>query len=294
MNTYVAERYIEHIDRLLLGVEPVDAARRRRLAQPLEVAIEPNRPLGPVLSGAEQRYLWGLLNAGRKLPDTWNRLERHHSCLLALRFRAGVGDRVDLRVLDPSQQYVPRRIRIPLVPLGAPPNSVLLDGLPIGQRARRLGLFPGAAYPVSESVTGLRGRAVVDVGGQLVPARWPRVDALDAAGQVVGAAHGDQFGEFLLLLAPEAITVAALPSPFALTVRVRGRKPPPAPPDPLLVAADPFWDLPQEVAAAPGVVPDPVMDGTAAIPAYAASVSRAVAFTYGVLISSGVAPFEIT
>ncbi len=293
MNTYVAERFDELIDRLLLRLEPIDAARRRRLAQPIEVAIEPRKPLGPGLSIPEQRYLSGLLNHGIPLADTWDRLERHHSCLLALRFRPGIGDQIDLRVLDPSERFVPRRLRIPLLPLGAP-DLMLLAGLPIVQRSRRLGLFPGAAYDVSESGTGLRGRAVVRVAGKLVPARWPRVDALDGNGLVVGAAHGDQHGEFLLLLAPEAIQAAALPSPFTLSVWVRGRKPPPAPPASLLVEADPFWDIPQEVAAAPGTSPDPVMDGTAAIPAYTASVTQPVTFTYGVLISSGVAPFEIT
>ena len=303
MNTVLASRYDEIIDRLVLGIEPVDGARRRRLAQPVEVIVEPRLPFGNPLSPEEKAWLISLRERttgpearGRALVDSWSRAERHPSCLHALRFRQEIGDRVDLRILDRSQRFVPRRLRVPLVPLGAPPDLALLDALPVGQRSRRPALFPGAAYDVSECVTGLRGRAVVRAGvpPRLIAARWARVQALDQNNRVVGVAHADHQGEFLLLIAPEAVQVADLPSPFTLSVRVRGTKPPPAPPPREIVDVDAFWDIPRETAAAPGSVADPVMDGTAPVPAFTASVSRAVDFTFGALISGGIAPFEIT
>ena len=63
-------------------------------------------------------------------------------------------------------------------------------------------------------------------------------------GVVVGRAHGDDRGEFLLLLGPGAATGPDLAFPIQATVTVFGPDPPPPPgPD---AALDPLWDLPLE------------------------------------------------
>jgi len=296
MNRYLSSRYVEVIQSPLLGLEARDAARGQRAAQRLDIVLEPQRPW-PMPPDAD-RYLTTLRERGRRLEDICPRLDRHASGLFVLRFRADAGNDVDLRVVDRSERFVPRRIRVPLVPLGSPPSLSLLDRTSMARRFRRLALFPGAAYPVSESVTGLRGRAVIREG---VPprdlvARWPRVEALDDGGATIAVAHGDQHGEFLLLLPPAATDrLATLPNPFNLNVRVTGRKPVPAPPSALYAAVDPFWDLPIEVAGPPGSSPDDVMAGTAAIPHYNASATRLVTFTFGATVStSGHAPFKLT
>jgi hypothetical protein len=180
----------------------------------------------------------------------------------------------------------------------------------VGQRSRFPAFFPGAAYDTSDRVTGLRGRVLVSRGGNPpTPVRWPRVAAsLDAAGgrgprpaggATIAWAHGDQHGEFLLILPPEAIAPPATSLPASLTLQVTayGRLDLPAFVPPALVqAADPFWDLPLEVIGAPGIAPetDLVALGRVIPPDYDGSATQSVAFTYSLLISSGVPPFVIT
>jgi hypothetical protein len=182
-----------------------------------------------------------------------------------------------------------------------PEKLSVLDALPVARRSRFPALYPGAAYDTSERVTGLRGRVVTAPGGSpAVLVRWPRIEAaLVAGGPPVAWAHGDQHGEFLLILPPEAIAPPAtgLPAPLTLQVTAHGRKSLPAGPPPALVrAADPFWDLPLETAGPPGTDPD--VDAVAlgrTIPAdYDGSATQTVAFTYSQIISSGVPPFALT
>jgi hypothetical protein len=114
---------------------------------------------------------------------------------------------------------------------------------------RRPGLYPGAAYDLSGLATGLRARAVWRIAGKTVPARWVRVRA-ERAGQPLAHAHGDDRGEFLLLLGPDAGQF--LPLALALDVIVMA---PPQPPDLAALASalrkDPLADLPLEPVAPP-------------------------------------------
>jgi hypothetical protein len=301
MNLVLPSRFVETFTRLLLGLQPMDALRLQRVAHRLEMRIEPKPWVDP-LTDEQQRHLRNYMNARRPLSDGWTRVTRHATGRYALSYDVGQGSAITVRILDPTERTVPRRLEIPLVSLGAPEDVAILDALPVGQRSRMPFLYPGAAYDVSERVTGLRGRVVVSDGGvppKLVRVRWPRIEArLPGSLVPVAWAHGDHRGEFLLVLPPESIAAPAaqMPTVLSLDVTAHGRKAllPVVPP--LLVrGADPFWDLPLEVLGVPGTPPtaDNVAVGRA-IPAGYASVTQTVTFAYSQIISSGVAPFDIT
>jgi hypothetical protein len=154
------------------------------------------------------------------------------------------------------------------------------------RRVRRPAFFPGAAYDFNPTSTGLRGRAMR--GGK--PMRWARIVAtLDGTSVVVGRAHGDDRGEFLLLINSSDTTGSATPNPLRIQVSVVGPAAAPVPPAGDPDALDPLWDLPLEIMAAPGVN-DPVATGEQLPnqpPAqnYTATVTRVVEFTLGKCLS---------
>ena len=300
MNQVVPDVYVEHIERLVLGIEPRDAKRRQRIAHPIEIAIE-----GPPLTTDMKR---GLRDNGRVLTDTMRRVPRHSSCRHVLVYGLPPKPDITLRFLDRYQRFVPRRIKVPLVMMTDPTDPTELDtidappAVPVGSRpgtlrTRRPQLFPGAAYDLSEQTTGLRGRVVrPDAADPTVfhPARWARIDAV-RNGAPVGTAHADHKGEFLLLLDPEAVREGQLVA--NLTVAVTAHAPLNAlpPPSALDEEVDPLWDLPLETLAAPGTILDGVADGTTLPPGYTTgSATQNVEFQYGVLRSLGVPPFTIT
>ncbi|MGC3992803.1 MAG: hypothetical protein QM779_01515 [Propionicimonas sp.] len=101
-----------------------------------------------------------------------------------------------IRLFDPTRRYVARRLGVTPWPW-----ADLVDPLPahlvaVAARTLPVWLFPGAAHPVPRGTTAIRGR-VTDAAG---PLPWARVDATDLGGTVLGHAHGDDRGEFLLLL----------------------------------------------------------------------------------------------
>jgi hypothetical protein len=95
---------------------------------------------------------------------------------------------------------------------------------------------------------------------------------------VVGRAHGDDRGEFLLLLDSAASGLGDLSLTLTAEVTVFG------PPGPGPVSNDPLRDLPIETLAAD---PDDVSPGEKLPAGYAATVhsSRAVDFPLGVLLT---------
>jgi hypothetical protein len=266
VNTFLAARFAESVRRLALGLEPIDVYRGGRIAHALDVRVE------------------GLPARSAEL------LSRHSSCLHVLLFGPDVEAPVDVRLLDETRRYVPRRIRFAIVEAddvlaaeeaGAP--------VPAASRTWRPALFPGAAYDVSRRATGIRGRVLR--GGE--PLRWARVEArLPGGGALLGRAHGDDRGEFLLLLGVNPTNLGDLVSPLAIEVVVRAPAAAPVPATPDQPALDPYWDLPLEVAAAPGAV-DPVSTGETLPAGYAAGVveTRPVDVPLG-RISSATAPFE--
>lgn len=244
-NLFLPGRYTEQVRRLALGIEPLDAVRATRVLHPIQILVE--RPAAD-------------------LPRP--RLVRHLSGLFVLVHERGVPTTLDLRLCDLGEpghppgyrpatdrrRLVPRRLRVEI------PTAVLADTLPIARRARRPALFPGAAYDITDSVTGLRGRVLW--GG--VPVRWARVQARRpgaAAGEApVGRAHCDDRGEFLMLVAPQAAPMSTLERPFELDLVAYAPLPPVPLPPPPVREADGLWDLPVEVLSLSGD-PDPVANG---------------------------------
>jgi hypothetical protein len=271
MNTIIPDAYDEGLHRLALGLELIDAARQGRIARPIRATRD-----GTPRPASRTRPWWR--DDPRFAADGLRRIDRHNSSLFTLLFTPGVKDRVAVRLDDPGRRFVPRRLAIPI------PTEAGADARPYTDRVRRPALFPGAAYDVSESATGLRGRVVRDNR----PMRWARVEARTAGanGVVVGRAHGDDRGEFLLLL---GTSPAVAGTPIAVTVYGPAAAPAPATPD--LPGLDPLWDLPLEVVPAPD---DPggdrVSTGEALPAGYVAGPSRTVPLPLGA-IRSETAPF---
>jgi hypothetical protein len=281
MSSALAERHDVRTQRLALGIELLDGQRGSRVAQPLPVVLE----------GAPGE-----------------RLARHDSCLYALTYRRGLyrpppepADPVlvTLRFLAPQRQYVARRLQFRLLDpstLAAADDADPPAGDPalLGRRRiRKVTLFPGAAYDVGPTATGLRGRCRRASDG--TPVRWVRVEAWtqDAFGgrvDLVGRAHGDDRGEFLLLVRPGASGVGPLDLGAGLSLVVDVHAPP-VPDDVPMAdrAADPLWDLPVEHVSAAGPA-DAVTLGER-IPAGSTLTSRIETFTLGRCLTSEIAPF---
>jgi hypothetical protein len=87
---------------------------------------------------------------------------------------------------------------------------------PIRAAARQVNpwLLPGPAYEPTPGTTGLRGTLLRGT----TPVKWPRVRALGPANEVLGHAHGDDRGEFLLLL--ESTGTIPPPPPSSLPIRL--------------------------------------------------------------------------
>jgi len=267
MNEILPEFFAENVRRLALGLEPLDAPSRERIPFPIRVTFD-NAPLGL-----------------RRPP-----VDRHHSCLYALLFDPSFDDLVDLRFFEPpvtfglrvwsaSIRYVPRRLRIPIR------TRATADAKPFTDRVRRPVLFPGPAYDVQSLATALRGRVLRN--GQ--PMRWARVEArLTGTATVIARAHGDDHGEFLLVLGSNPVMPLLSPddSQFDLDVEVFGPATPPVPPDPDSPFFDSLWGLPLEepasLAAVDPVVPDdPIFAGDLQPAGYTKSVLKVVTFTLG-------------
>jgi len=244
MNVFLPEMFVEHVDRLALGLEPRDAVSRLRPARLVDIAVD-----GPPQLGADPP-VWPEPNAAAGRPA----LHRHGSGRYVLLFARHIDSPVDVRLVPRDRRYVPRRLRFAI-----PTNATVLaeetagTDVPTTNRIWEPALFPGATYDVADSQTTVRGR--VTRGGR--PVRWTRVDA-SADGQVVGRAHGDDRGEFLLVLGQNTGAVGDLPPTLPVTIDVYARDPE-LPVDP----TDPLGDLPLELAAAAGTTPDDVSAGIA-------------------------------
>jgi hypothetical protein len=293
MTLPLASRFDERRLRLRLGVEPRDAVRQCRLTHPVDLRLERERfaqPFAPPpLTTDEVAWLQSLQAGGLQLADELTRVARHPSARHAIIAGPGTPAQVDLRLLDKDRRYVPRRLRIPLA---AGP----IDDIPIGQRSRRPWLWPGAAYPVEARATGLRGRVAVDVGGVRQAVRWARIQARRSAALApIAWAHGDDRGEFLLILPPEALGSGAELGTLTLIVEARGRLGLPANPPPELVrAVDSTWDLPRETLAAPGTLPDTVAEGRAMVAELTGLARRPVTFRYSAILGDAEPPFVIS
>jgi hypothetical protein len=255
--TPLPSRYAVRDHQLAIGIEPVDALRGQRVMTPLRMTAD-------------------------RLPLTSKvaRMERHDSGLHAIRYQPDLPlDRIAVRLFDAREplyslaadrrRYVPRRLEIPFR------TAVQADVQPAAHRIRRPRFFPGAAYPISDTATGVRARVMRGAS----PLRWCRVEARVGA-ELVGRAHGDDRGEFLLIIQPEASGVGDFLDPFDVAVRVYGRAANPVPPSPETPSIDPLWDVPLEVLPAPGA-PDPVSTGDQLPAGYVELAARDVNLTLG-------------
>jgi len=289
MNQFLPSRFEERVERLALGIEPMDAISARPLTYQLQIQHDAS-----------------LLGLPR--PP----IERHTSNRYALRYQPGLMTTFDLRFFDQPDRFykpehdrrriVPRRLRVPILSLTdvetqeqAEADAANTNVKDFRRRIRRPTFFPGAAYDFN-GTTSLRGRVTRGGGGN--PMRWARVVAtLEGTSVIVGRAHGDDRGEFLLLINAAVTTGSATPKPLNIDVTVLGPAAAPTPSSPDLPKLDPLWDLPLEILAAPGV-DDPVATGVQPPdqpPAqnYTATVTRTVEFTLGKCLS-GIEDFVIT
>lgn len=266
MSALVPAGYGGKVYDLAVGFEPFDALRGGRVATPLRFEIEGPLPRGAAAEGAGYRQAIG---PSHPRPV----VARHDSCLFALLYQPQLTPgTVRLRIYDHRRRFVPRRLEVPILDLAT------AEIQPLENRVRRPWLYPGAACDLSARSTGIRGRAVRDGG----PLRWARVEArLEGGGQVVGRAHGDDRGEFLLVLDPHAAPAAELVDPLPVRVTVFGPAVAPA------AEEDFLWGLPLEPLPSPGA-PDPVSAAQTLPGGYVASPlsSRLVDFRLGRLIST--------
>jgi hypothetical protein len=265
VNTVLADQYLERVTRLALGLETIDSCRGGRISDQIRVTVD--SPLGIA-----------------SIP-------RHDSCLHALVYSPEVRSPVTLRLLSPDRHFVPRRLEIPI---GTEADAIA-GLLPAPRRTWRPHLFPGAAYDISASATGVRGRVVWEDTGD--PVRFARIVGFYGA-QQIGRAHGDDRGEFLLVLGVDTADGDDLPlaNPptmppsldLLLTIVAPNLRPAPDPEDEL-------WGLPLEVAAGPGL-PDPVSLGEQLPDTYrnpGRVLVRGVNVPLGRITSVSSTPFEI-
>lgn len=282
MNEVLAPAWSEQVVRLQLGVEPVDALGSP--GSPFGIAVyseDVPRP-HPVSSG------W---TAGRDASVGLPALRRGPSGRFALPFRVRApvsGGRMPptqvlLRLVDPRRGFVPRRLSVPVPTL----SQVLAaeaardrdPSVPLVARACRPVVFPGAAYGVPAGATLLRGRVTRKADGAPVP--WARVEATVVGPRQLEAwwAHGDEQGEFVLVVGTLPDVLAKLASrtvDLALTVHSRPFPADGTPVDsPTGTRADPLWHLPVETLGSldPG---DAVARGVAVPSGYTSSPIQTV------------------
>ncbi|SEI83008.1 hypothetical protein [Demequina mangrovi] len=163
------------LHRLALGVMVHDAITSGPANAPLRVGWEAPPRLLP-----------------RRTDRTWPCLDLERLGTGRYRLRA---DRLwppslTVRLDDPSRRYVSRRLEVPLWTLA----EVRAQDVDVRARTLHVWLWPGAAYPLPPGSTALRGRIVHGED----PVRWARLTAIDANDVVLGRAHVDDRGEFVL------------------------------------------------------------------------------------------------
>lgn len=231
-----------------VALSMIDALRGRAISLPIDVTVE--RPRDVRISARSARGA-ALFYGDRVRPTAAG---------------APIPTAV-LRVADPSRQFVPRRV---VVHLAEPPPDQP------ARRVRPVHLFPGAAWPFSaHGATGIRGR-VVDAAGR--PRRWTRVEArMD--GEIVGIAHGDDRGEFLLLLWPRAGQLADSGTQITARLRIFTLSPTPAA---STWVDDPLADLPLEAIDLEAGGPTPLAQGIGRPPGYGATPATQSNFQFAV------------
>jgi hypothetical protein len=272
---------VSAVARLAVGVEVIDVMRGGPAAVSVRLEDVPAPHSVPVPAGVTERAR-ALYDPGIGLPALHSARPGRFALVLPRESPAHV------RIVDERRRYVPRRLEIPFAEL----DDVLAEEAATQEppyprmtaRGRHVRIFPGACYEPHPGATGVRGQ-VLDAAGRAV--RWTRVRARHTTQDVeLGVAHGDDRGEFLLVLGSPAGPLA-VPTATEFPIEVTVTAPPaPALTGPVGTSEDPLADLPVEVMpplGGPG--PDDVSAGTAAPPGFTASVTATVTCRLGRLVS---------
>lgn len=130
---------------LALGIDPLDALLAARPPHPLRIDVETDASWTP--RRREDPYFRIVLQSHKRPAAS-----RHNTGRQVIVAHPALGESLTIRIYDHDRRYVPRRLRIPLVPPGDYEDRELFV-----RRARRPHLYPGAAYDVGANATGLRG-----------------------------------------------------------------------------------------------------------------------------------------
>jgi hypothetical protein len=249
--------------RLALGVQWLDAGSGRPAGDTWATELETvgGRPLVQrLLPHAEARHALLFRDAAARLITAGVQ----HNTTTPPATPAQDSTNLALRGFGTARRYVPRRLLF---------TPVLVDGTPPATpvNIRKAWLWPGAASPYPANSTVLRGR--VRRGTALdtaAPVPWARIAVTQALAAVppafadetlVGWGHGDDRGEFLVVLGARAMPGGALmPALLPLTVWVH------LPPVLTPVPADPLAGLPLEFAGS--ATDSAVLTGKAVPPGY--------------------------
>ncbi len=278
-NQFLPSTWLETVWRLAAGIEPVSALGGAGPLPGVRLALERVPKPWPVPTGAGTIGDYGV---GIGLPT----VARNPSGRFAVTYLVpGLQSPFTVRMYDTARRYVPRRFSVPFPAEAAVVAEEQAAEAPpwpaIASRAFRPVLFPGAAYGAQAGATIVRGRVL---RSDLSVARWARVSAIDADhGYALGWAHGDDRGEFLLVLASSSAELFAPGSPLAaVTVTASARPVPVTLETPAQSTADPLWDLEVETLPTPGS-PDTVSDGRTAPADYSQSQTATYSFVKGVV-----------
>jgi hypothetical protein len=280
MNEILAQVWDERITRLRLGIEVADALGRPGPIAGLGVFSENVPRPHPLPKSAWTASPSGDADDAIGLPG----VRQNPSGRFAIAFIArdvATQNRLDVRVIDPSRRYVPRRLSVPVPALAdvlAADKAHDIDPtVPLTPRACRPLLFPGADYGTAAGATVIMGRATWGAGGP--PVQWARIEA-KASGvnqPEPWRAHGDDRGEFLLVIGFLSLVQAqqrSLTVDVDVTVYARPVPPPGTPVDsPAQSRSDPLWQLPVEQVATLDPS-DPVTTGEVLPPGYTSTASR--------------------
>ncbi len=278
-NEFLPAGWDETVWRLAAGIEPVSALGGAGPLPGVRLALERVPKPWPVPAGAGTI---GDYDVGIGLPT----VARNPSGRFAVTYLVpGLVSPFSVRMYDVHRRYVPRRFA---VPFPAPAAVVAEEHAaeappwpPIPSRSFRPALFPGAAYGTQAGATVVRGRVL---RSDLTVARWTRVSAVDADyGYPLGWAHGDDRGEFLLVITSSSAELHLPGSALsAVTVTVAARPLPSTIDSPAQSTADPLWDLEVETLPSPGSA-DAVSDGRAAPADYSQTQTATYSLVKGVV-----------
>jgi hypothetical protein len=277
VNQYLPPAYRESVWRLAAGIIPVSALGGAPPLPDVRLALErvPKPHQVPADAGGIGNY-----DIGIGLPT----VARNGAGRFAITYSVpGLSSPVAVRLYDTGRRYVPRRFRLPVpaeaTVVAAEQAAELPPWPPIPSRAFRPVLYPGANWGTQAGASAVRGRVLRADGST---ARWARVSAIDADhGYPVGWAHGDDRGEFVLVLTSSDAGLFTPGSALARVTLTISARPVPATIDsPAQSRADPLWDLEVEALPPPGSA-DAVSDGRTPPADYSQSVTSTHSFIKG-------------